>query len=192
MSRHSIVAEQRGLRPGDVARALALASVPLALVVSDGPSAAAMALAAFGAGIVRLAGMRPIPDIVTQAVLVGAAWCAALDLYDAIPWLDLAVHLASGVVLALLCHALLVRSGMLQEGDRRRDGWARVLHVTNAVLLLGLLWELGEWAGHVGIDAGIGVGYEDTLSDLVADLLGALAAAAALERRALLGRGRRS
>ena len=96
--------------------------------------------------------------------------------------LDVAAHLASGAVLALLVRRLLLRLDLLPSQGGRRAAVSRVLHTVNAVVLLGLLWELGEWAGNAWFSPEIGVGYEDTLVDLAADGLGALAAALLAER----------
>ena len=46
----------------------------------------------------------------------------------------------------------------------------------SAVGTLGVLWEVAEWIGHRWITAEIGVGYEDTVTDLAANLIGAAAA----------------
>ncbi|UNX54812.1 hypothetical protein MF406_00445 [Georgenia sp. TF02-10] len=41
-----------------------------------------------------------------------------------------------------------------------------------------MLWELGEWVGHTYGDPEIHVGYDDTVGDLAAGLLGSLLAGA--------------
>lgn len=51
--------------------------------------------------------------------------------------------------------------------------WAALV---SAVGTLGVLWEVAEWIGHRWITAEIGVGYEDTVTDLAANLIGAAAA----------------
>ena len=45
---------------------------------------------------------------------------------------------------------------------------------------LALLWEMGEWFGHTRLDDRIQVGYEDTLGDLGAGVVGAVVAAVLL------------
>ncbi|MCR8670908.1 hypothetical protein [Agrococcus sp. HG114] len=176
--------------PTDALRIAVAASVPGAWAVAGGPAAAAMLLALGGTMALRFARMSTAADAVSQVVLAAAAWFAALGAYQLVPGLDLAAHLATGAVLALLARTLLLRAHLVPGGA---DGAAaRVLHVTTAVATLGLLWELGEWAGHALIAPGIGVGYEDTLTDLVADAAGGLIAALASEasaRRARMRRG---
>ncbi|WP_425844947.1 hypothetical protein [Agrococcus sp. TSP3-2-1] len=174
--------------PTDWLRVAIAVSVPAAYLVAGGPAAAAMLLALGGTMALRFARMSVPADIVGQAVLGGSAWFAAIGAYQAVPGLDLASHLASGAVLALLTRTILLRSGLLPAEPGGRA--ARVLHVTTAVAMLGLLWELGEWAGHAFITPDIGVGYEDTLTDLVADAIGALIAAVAVESGERRERGR--
>lgn len=166
---------------GDVLRVALAASVPLAWMVAGGPAAAAMLLALGGAMVLRFVCMPTATDLIGQAVLLAAAWWAATDAYSAITWLDIVAHAACGAVLALLTSALLLRAGLLPADAGPRAAVARVLHIGTAVLLLGFLWELGEWAGHALLTTDIRVGYEDTMLDLAADLAGAIAAAAAVE-----------
>lgn len=174
--------------PTDWLRVAIAVSVPAASLVAGGPAAAAMLLALGGTMALRFARVSVTADIVGQAVLGGSAWFAAIGAYQVVPGLDLASHLASGAVLALLARTILLRTGLLPTGPG--GSAARVLHVTTAVATLGLLWELGEWAGHALIAPDIGVGYEDTLTDLVADAIGALVAVIAVEARERRERGR--
>lgn len=163
-------------------------SVPAAYLVAGGPAAAAMLLALGGTMALRFARMSVPADVVGQIVLGASAWFAAIGAYQVVPGLDLAAHLASGAVLALLTRTILLRTGLLPAEPGGRA--ARVLHVTTAVAMLGLLWELGEWAGHALITPDIGVGYEDTLTDLVADAIGALITVLAVEAGERRERGR--
>lgn len=173
---------------GDVLRVVLAVSVPLAWMVAGGPAAAAMLLALGGAMALRFVRMPTATDLIGQAVLLAAAWWAATDAYSAIAWLDVVTHAACGAVLALLTSALLLRLRLLPADAGPRAASARVLHTSTAVLLLGLVWELGEWAGHALLTSDIRVGYEDTMLDLAADLVGAIAAAVAVELAA--GRNR--
>ncbi|WP_083587072.1 hypothetical protein [Agrococcus sp. Marseille-P2731] len=175
------LADQGRWLTGDVLRFVAAASVPLCWAVAGGPAAAAMLLALGGAMALRFARMPTATDLIGQAVLLAAAWWAATGAYEAVPWLDLVTHAACGAVLALLAREIMLRTRMLPVGGGRREALGRALHTSTAVLLLGFLWELGEWAGHALITDTIRVGYEDTLSDLLTDLAGAIAAAILVE-----------
>ncbi|MGY3129255.1 hypothetical protein ACVWW9_002784 [Agrococcus sp. UYP33] len=165
----------------DALRLVILASIPLAWLIAGPPSAAAMLLVLGGSMLTRIAPVSSAVDVTTQAVLLAAAWCATLGLYETVPALDLVAHVASGAVLALLARALLLQAGLLPGGDGGRAAAARMLHVVSGVALLGLLWELGEWAGNTFITTAIRVGYADTLSDLVADVVGAIVAVVVIE-----------
>lgn len=168
---------------GDAVRLAGAASVPLVAVIAGGPAAAAMFLALGGAMALRFLRMPTLTDIVGQIVLLASAWWAATGAYEAVWWLDLFAHAASGAVLALLTRELLLRARLLPAGVGARAATARVLHVSTAVLALGFLWELGEWAGFALINPAINVGYEDTMTDLLADAVGGIVAALAVERR---------
>ncbi len=170
--------------PADAIRLAAAASVPLAGAVAGGPSAAAMLLTLGGTMALRFIRAGAVLDVVGQLVLLAAAWLAVTGAYQVVPGLDTAAHLGSGAVLGLLARTLLLRAGLLPAEPGRRAAAARVLHTVTAVVLLGLLWELGEWAGNAWFSPEIGVGYEDTLLDLAADGAGALVAALLAERAA--------
>lgn len=167
--------------PADAVRVLAAASVPAAWVLVDAVAAAVLVLVLGGTIATRAARLAQPVDAGTQLVLLAAAWFAALGAYEAVPGLDLATHAAAGAALGLLARALLRRAGLLPEHGGRRGAVARILHSTSAVVVLGLVWELAEWAGSVAVSSDIGVGYADTLSDLVADALGAAVALVAAE-----------
>lgn len=168
--------------PGDALRFVAAGSVPLAGVVAGGPSAAAMLLTLGGAMALRFVRVPTAIDIVGQLVLLASAWLAVTGAYELVAELDTAAHLGSGAVLAVLVRTLLLRLGLLPAAAGRRAAVARALHTVTAVVLLGLVWELGEWAGYAWFSPDIGVGYEDTLVDLAADGVGALVAALLAER----------
>ncbi|RWR25444.1 hypothetical protein D8Y24_02015 [Agrococcus lahaulensis] len=176
------LASQGRWLPGDALRLVVAASVPLAGAVAGGPSAAAMLLTLGGAMALRFARVPTVTDLVGQAVLLASAWFAVTGAYEVVPWLDVAAHVGSGAVLALLTRDVLLQLRLVPAEPGQRDAVARVLHVTSAVVVLGLLWELGEWAGHALLTETIRVGYEDTLTDLLADGAGALAAAVVAER----------
>ena len=112
--------------------------------------------------------------------LLTAAWSSVLDLYARIGWWDLPVHFAATGVIAAMTYLLLSRLGAVPfPGSRPSPTAARValpLLVFALGLAVSVLWELGEWWGHTFVDDTINVGYQDTMGDLAAGGLGALAA----------------
>ncbi|RXR26059.1 hypothetical protein EQW78_16395 [Oerskovia turbata] len=184
---------------GDVVRVLAGIAIPVGSLLYGLVATALLSLVLLGAVIPRAVGLKGPLDPLVGLVLSAAAWIALLDLYAQLSWLDLAVHLVATAVLTVLAYAVLVFLGALPSpgplldglGGRPTravmDGLSRPrlgAVVTAAALgvLLALLWEVGEWAGTRFVDPAINVGYLDTLGDLVAGGIGALAAGVLLVR----------
>lgn len=190
MTRHDWLVRQGRWRWPDVARLLVAALVPLVWVVYGAPAAAAMFLALGGAMAARFLDLPRRHDLACQVVLALSAWWAADGSYDRVRWLDLVAHAGSGAALALLVLRLLpqapTRGAPLAAAERRR----RVATTTLSVLALGVVWELGELAGHLWLDPAIHVTFADSLSDLVADGAGALVAAPVATRVSPAASGR--
>ncbi len=170
-----------GLRPvpADLVRLAGLASFVTVVVEGEWVNAALFALVLLGLVLPRLLRVGPLPDLVYGVVLLVAAWSAVLDWYVRFGSLDVVMHVLTGGLTAFFACDLLVRRGVLPppEPTAVRRARAGVVVTTTAVgTLLGLLWEIGEWFGHTYLDHRIQVGYTDTLSDLAADAVGALAA----------------
>ena len=155
----------------------------------EGPVAVALfALVLLGQTVVRLAPLRASAQAATAALLLAAAWAALVGAYQLIGWLDLAMHLIVTGLLAALAALVVLRRGWLTTGDGSgadalqgaRAG--RILLTTGTGSLLAVLWETGEWFGHTYLDPAIQVGYEDTIGDLTAGVLGAALAGVFLGR----------
>ncbi len=182
------------LVPGDVLRAVAALSLITLALLGEPISAALFLLVLGGTVVPRAVGASPVLDIVTGTSLVVAGWASHLDWYSAVPWLDLALHAVCTGVLAAVAELVLRRSvrvrGAAREGDAADDlAGARtrvetVLLVGGLGSVLAILWEVGEWAGHTFLDESIGVGYTDTVSDLVTGLAGSLVAGVLVARGA--------
>ncbi|WP_029210760.1 MULTISPECIES: hypothetical protein [Arsenicicoccus] len=169
MTRHDWLVGQGRWRWGDLLRLVAAVTVPLAWTLHGGPAAAAMFLVLGGAMALRFVDADTPTDLVAQVVLLASGWWAAAGTYDQVRGLDLVAHAGCGAVIALLLLHLPTR--------RPRPALGTVMSTTLAVLLLGVIWELGEWAGHLWVDPAIHVTYADSLTDLVADGVGGLVAA---------------
>jgi hypothetical protein len=148
---------------------------------------ALFALVSLGQTLLRLAPLRAPVQAVTAALLWAAAVAALVDAYQRIPWLDVVMHLLVTGLLAALGTAAVLRAGWLRPGgpgagpvDAVRAG--RTLLAAGVGTLLAVLWEVGEWFGHTVLDPAIQVGYQDTVGDLAAGVLGALLAGVFLDR----------
>lgn len=169
----------------------------LSLVVGlwqDGVAVALFALVLLGQTVLRLAPLRAPVQAGTAVLLVVAAGAALVDAYQRIPWLDLVMHLLVTGLLAALAVGAVLRSGWLRvegaqaEGPGAAQRPSAVDRTVVTVLtagtgaLLAVLWEIGEWFGHTVLDPAIQVGYEDTVGDLAAGVLGAVLAGLFLDR----------
>lgn len=172
------------LVPGDLLRCATVVSL-LAIVASGDLTGGALFLLVLGGTVVpRALGASAALDVAACAALLLAAWASQLSWYETVPGLDLAVHaILTGLLAAL---AMLVqtwwtdRTGSVPRPRRPRT--ETVLLVAGLGAILAIVWEAGEWAGHTLLDDSIGVGYDDTVSDLVAGLVGSLTAGAMITR----------
>lgn len=162
----------------DVLRAGALLSVPAA-ITTDGVIGGALMLLVLGGAMIPVAlGAHPAFDAALGTTMLGAAWAALLDGYARIAWLDLAVHTVLTGLLAALVALLVHRLGLLSSALTPRTRRSVVVAAAFlAGVALAALWEIGEWWGHTRLDSRIQVGYGDTMTDLVAGILGAGVAA---------------
>ncbi|WP_019135790.1 hypothetical protein [Cellulomonas massiliensis] len=180
-----------GVLLADAVRVLAVVSVVVGTWRFGLVGAALFALVLGGTAVPRLVGVPPLLDAAYSATLLFAAWAAQLGWYEAVGWLDLAVHAVATGLVALVATLALARWGAV--GPSSAPHW----RVGVGVLVVGLgalgsvLWEVGEWYGHTQLDPTIHVGYDDTLGDLVAGVLGSVLAAVLLARSALVERGLR-
>ena len=172
--------------PGGVVRVLGVLSVVVALVRSP-VEVALFALVLAGLLVPVAAGASRTLDAAYGVGLLVAAWCSALQLYQAVAWLDLAVHLVVTGLVAAVAQLLLARcTGGVADphtATGRADRLGAVVVTTSLGLALAVLWEVGEYVGHTYVDPEIYVGYADTIGDLVAGGLGSAVAGLWLARR---------
>jgi len=141
---------------------------------------AVFALTLLGMLVPRFLGVRPGFDIAVGGTLLVAAWSGVFELYTSIDWLDVVIHFAANGVLAALIFVVAARVGIVPDVGDGAPGTVAVIRpavLTTAFgLAAGVLWEMGEWAGHTYIDSAIYVGYDDTIGDLAVGGLGSLVA----------------
>ncbi|MEK6309795.1 MAG: hypothetical protein V4755_03725 [Curtobacterium sp.] len=163
----------------DVVRVLVALSVPVAGIGWGAIDLAVAMLALLGAVVPRMLGLRPAFDLAVGVLSSVAAWSSTLDWYTTVPGWDKAVHVVLVGLLGVLLCLIASDLGVLQ--DVRTLSVAALVVVCGAAgLAIGGVWEIGEWIGHTYLDASIFVGYDDTIGDLAADFVGALAGGALL------------
>lgn len=165
----------RGQVVADAVRLLGVLSVVLALAVSGVTDAAIVAFCTPGLMLPRFLGMRPGADAAVCVVLLVAAWSNVLDLYRAVWWWDIPVHVATAGALAVMGYLVLARRDIVPPPASPRFTAIGAVVLTTALgLALGALWEMVEWFGYAAITADIHVTYHDTIGDMAAGASGAL------------------
>lgn len=165
------------LAVADSVRVLGAVSILVSAVWLGPVEVALFLLVLLGLLVPRMIALPVTLDLALGTTLLAGGWFAVFDVFEAVGPLDLVVHFTANGLLAVTAYLLLVRLRALPDPSeaptgRHRTGVALVTAALGA--LLGILWELGEWAGHTFFDDGINVGYEDTLGDLVSGVAGSL------------------
>ncbi|WP_207392599.1 hypothetical protein [Aeromicrobium sp. IC_218] len=168
---------------GDLLRAAALVSLAVAVPLYGFVGAALFLLVLGGTMLPRALGLPTALDVPFCATILLAAWAAQLDWYEAVDWLDLVVHAVATGLVAAVAHLTLARVRLLPEPGAPRSRLASAMTTVALGLALAVVWEVGEWLGHTYLDDRIQVGTSDTVGDLLAGALGAVAAAVPLSRR---------
>ena len=176
---------ERFLRPprsaaewaADGVRLAGVLSVAAAFVWWRPTDAGIVALSLLAVVVPRFAGVRPGFDILFCVTVLVAAWSNVLHLYETLAAWDLVVHFVCTAMLAAMMYVVLARLRIVPPpiGDGTRRATPVVL-VTALGLALSAVWEMVEWAGRTFIAPEIFVSYQDTIGDMAAGGLGALAA----------------
>jgi uncharacterized membrane protein YjdF len=141
------------------------------------------------AAVSRLARVQPVFDLLFTIALAGEAIGSGLGAYESIRWPDEASHFVIPLLSAPIVYQVLVGLGAVTPPDPRPRAYAGAGIVTGlGVLALGAVWELVEWGADGAFGTDYSQGYEDTLSDLLADAVaavlgGVLVAGARLRQR---------
>lgn len=91
------------------------------------------------------------------------------DLYYMISWYDLFMHSLGGIILGLMGIILLRRVPLLQNLTSTQ----KIIWVILCGLLGGIAWEAFEYVQDVYLHTAMQISLRDTLTDIVADTLGA-------------------
>jgi hypothetical protein len=162
----------------DGVRGLGVLSAVAAGIGWGGVDVAVFALALAGIVVPRFLGVRPALDIAFGLALLVAAWSSVLELYLTVRWWDLPVHFVLNGLVAVIAYLAAARAGLVPDPDDTALRPAGPVLVTAALGVTGgVLWEVGEWAGHTFLDPTIFVGYSDTIGDLVVGGAGSVLAA---------------
>ena len=180
--------------PIDLLRATLFAGA-LAMAVAGEEAAAVRLLLTFGA--VLLARALDPPRGIDLAFTLGMllqGWGNALGLFDAWPWYNKVVHFVlpfgTGAVLFILLHRLGVVCG-LDVPCHTRQALGIVLVTVALAFTVGGLYEVWEWFAHHELGASISVSYDDTVTDMIDNTLGALGGGLVLVAWARRGWGSR-
>ncbi|WP_106849060.1 hypothetical protein [Blastococcus sp. Marseille-P5729] len=171
----------------DVLRVLAVIGLVPATIGDGAIGFAVMFLVVGGCMLPRALGVPPWLDALMCSSFIFAAWAALLDWYVSYEGLDLAVHAASTGLIGILASQVAQRARLLAPSGHPRERLAVAVATVSSAGLLATVWEIGEWIGYTYFDDAIQVGYDDTITDLIAGILGAgvagLLAGAAVPRR---------
>jgi len=157
----------------DALRLVSLLVVPAALIFFDALSALVMLLVSGGCWALRGYAAERRQDLFGQVVLLASGAFSVLGTYHQVPGLDLVVHFFVLWVLTGLGHDVMNCHRVVSAPVSTRHRMGLGLLLTGLGALFAVLWEIGEWVGHEMIDPQVGVGYSDTLGDLLFGLLGA-------------------
>ncbi|MFB8385695.1 hypothetical protein ACFC3F_00970 [Microbacterium sp. NPDC055910] len=167
--------------PGEIAadavRVAGALSIVVAAIWFSATDAGILALALPGLLLPRFVGVRAWFDITYGLTVLLATWSNVLDLYRSVPWWDIPAHAICTAVMAAVAYLALARLRVVPEP--RSPAFSRrvpIVLVTVIGLALSALWEMVEWAGYAFITDEIYVTYVDTIGDMAAGGLGALAA----------------
>lgn len=169
-----------------VALAVLAGMAGAAFVGVEGRWEATVRFALVTVALVAARQVTPAPFAAAFSVfLLLATWLSVERLYTSIGQLDEAVHFVTPGSLAVVGYFALVRARLLPDtapvsGLRR---WAPAIWVLLVGVTGAVLWEFYEWTvEQVAPDQMAAVGYTDTIADLMAGMLGSLAAGALVVR----------
>jgi hypothetical protein len=170
---------------------LPLGAIAYALA-GDGRAAGHLA---FATGVALLARLASLPRVYDLAVVLAAllqGWGEAFALYDSVAWFDRVVHVLVPLLGAPVVYVLLARLDVVpdpRDETNARHHWGIFVITAALGVAIGAVWETYEYASDAVLGSNLSEGNADTVGDLAADSVGALAGAALLVAWTMKGWG---
>ncbi len=163
----------------DVAVVIAVASAVYQFVSDDGEPGVRFALLALIMIVTRWGDVPARFAGAFAAFTLLATWASVQHWYRDIQWADEVIHFLTPGSLAAATYFLLAHLRVMPDADESPvplRPWTPVFWVTMVGVFAAVLWEFYEWAVEQVSAQGMRVGYTDTVLDLLAGMLGSLAA----------------
>jgi hypothetical protein len=165
-------------RGGDIVRVGLFVSA-VAFGVTGDHSAALKGLLCLAPAVASRLLRVPGPfDLLLALSLLIEVLGTGLGAYDRVGWPDTGSHLVIPLLAAPAVYQALTHTGAVPTSDdagapraRARAGFATAV----GVVVLGTLWEVVEWSADLAFGTDYSQGYGDTLTDLLADTIAAVA-----------------
>ena len=169
--------------PLDLLR-LALVAAAVVAVVRDTVGDALVLTACAAAGLaVRPLLLPRVYDLALLLALLLQGIGEASGAYDSYAWFDRVVHVTLPLLTSGVLYVWLARLDVLPD-PRDETSWRHHLGIAIVTFSfgagLGAVWELVEWVSDASLGSALQEGNDDTVGDLAADCVGALAAAGLL------------
>lgn len=103
----------------------------------------------------------------------------AFNLYNRILWFDNAMHFYTPLILTFALALYLYDTGL---GNIREHRFLLTLAATTGVIALGSLWEIAEWVYYLFFPSYTDQGINDTMLDLLLNVLGVALAGGVIVR----------
>lgn len=167
-------------------------ALAVVLVVLGRTTAIGMVAASIAVVVARLLDLPRLYDLGTLVALMLVAWGTAFNLYGRVHDYDKIVHFGAPLVYAPIVYILLIRAGLLVplHDTRRAHHGAAIVLVTLALgTLISVGYEIVEFTADHAFGAHLQKGNTDTMTDLIAGVLGSLAGGLLLVAWARFGWG---
>lgn len=132
--------------------------------------------------VVRRARLVPTTDAAFSVGLVAAAWASTAHWYRRVWWIDDVMHLVVPAAAATALLQVLIKRHLLPSLGSMRPVAVSLL-VVGCGMTIAVVWELYEWVAESVLGARLLVGYDDTIGDLTAALVGSTVAGVLLAMR---------